>query len=231
MRNDERSDKTHDDKGMSYVDYAGHVHLDNTEAPAAEWAAVDSQEIGHLIVGRGVYLGPWGVSSDKIFDAYAADDFLRDSSGHQLTLYFAAAVDELTLRNEGRKYGGTVESLRRSFSEQSRRYGSIAYCDGDLVMPPKELLHGMDFRGNKVRSGRNVYDLMKKNIPAFKKIREAVAYGVLANRLAGASIEPIASSYASCVNLSDGSEYPCHKFIEPLGVIPVRFYKLMPKMG
>ena len=175
-------------------------------------------EIGDLVKGRGVYLGKYAGLA-----AYAADDFLRDGNGEQKVLNFNEACAELTLRNEGRSYGnGSAKALR-----QAIRTG--AYRDGDLVLPPKQLLNGRNSDGDKVRPGENVTDLL--NQPAFSTIRETISNGKDDGWAVSSSERPSNPSRVDHVSLSGGDDGWGTKNGHRSGVLLVRFYKLAQTPG
>ena len=169
-------------------------------------------EIGDLVKGRGVYLGKYAGLA-----AYAALDFLRDGNGKQLLLNFFEANAELTLRNEGRSYGnGSAKALR-----QAIRTG--AYRDGDLVLPPKELLNGKDANDDKVRPGENIYDLLGK--PVFNTTRKRISNGKDDRWVVSSSERPSNPSRVDHVSLSSGDDGWSYKHGYRSGVVPLRFFK------
>lgn len=109
-------------------------------------------EVGALVKGRGVYLGPWQAGLRlPIVHVYMADEFMKAPQGmnngshERLNLAFNAAVKELASRNGKRMYGnGTEAALRRALKNES-------YVWGDAVLPPVEFLLGKNARGESVR--------------------------------------------------------------------------------
>jgi hypothetical protein len=193
--------------------------------PSAESAG--PQNIGQLVEGRGVYLGPWTFDPKRDpVEAYSAPDFLRDRSGNQLVLNFREAVKELTGRNEGRCSGnGTEASLRQALSEGQ-------YQDGDLVVAPMEFLNGRDAYGKTVRPDNNVCDLLRTT-PAFETLRNAASGSSGDDRWSVSGSEPPAStSLVSHVRLTDGVVDWYNYFNIRSGVVPARvFHRANPQPG
>ncbi len=135
--------------------FAQIVHATSDALKAPVPCAPARLQIGDHDPLRGVYLGGWEAAPGHVVYAYADEDFLRDGKGKPLVLTFNEAVKELAKRNEGRSYGDGTESALRQAIE------SGAYRDGDRVLPPKELLHGCDARGNVTRETENIFALLK----------------------------------------------------------------------
>ena len=174
--------------------------------------------IGQLVAGRGVHLGSW--SFDPKYDpveVYSADDFLRDKSGKQLVLTFHEAVEELTSRNHGRRYGnGTEAALRQALREGK-------YQDGDLVLAPREILNGYDYRDQHIRPGNNVCDLLRTS-PAFEKLFNTVKNRSGDGRWSvSGSVSP-GGSGVWAVRLTDGAAHWDGKGSARSGVVPVRLF-------
>jgi hypothetical protein len=149
--------------------------------------------------------------------AYAADDFLRDGNGKQLVLNFNEALRELTVRNDGRAYGnGSEAALRQAIA-------TGIYQDGDLALPPKELLHGYDVRGNITRRGQKVFAFLKAG--TLPKIADTIANGFGDQLWAASGSEPPFNTSSVChVRLTDGDHGWTYKGSYRSGV-PLRLYR------
>ena len=177
-------------------------------------------KVGELAEGRGVYVGKYAGLA-----AYAAPDFLRDETGRQLVLNFDEARDELTRRNGGKAYGdGTEMALCQAIENNT-------YRDGDLVLPPQELLSGRNVdEGDRVRAGENVYDLLDK--PALNKVKATISNGEGAQCWAlSGSEHPDDTLIVSHVRLTDGDDNWFRKDGSRSGVVPVRLYKPAHTLG
>ena len=172
---------------------------------------------GDFAEDRGVYVGKYAGLA-----VYTADDFLRDGSGRQLVLNFDEARDELTRHNGGRAYGdGTEKALRQAIENGS-------YRDGDLVLPPKELLVGKDVYGDKVRPDENIFDLL--DAPSLSKIKSTVINGSGARKWALSSSSsdpqhPDVPPYMYLAKLWDGGGYWLSRGYCRAAVVPVRLYR------
>jgi len=193
-----------------------------TRKPRTETSRLDT--IGQLIDGIGIHLGSW--SFDSKYDPvaiYSADDFLRDRSGKQLVLNVKEAVNELTRRNHGRRYGnGTVAALRQALREGK-------YQDGDLVLAPRETLNGYDARGTHVRPDNNVYDLLRTS-PAFEKLLNAVNSSSGDGRwsVSGSGHPDVSSAVWHALlkdDVADGNPSGYTTVVDRSGVVPARMFR------
>ncbi len=208
------------DSGAS-VEIIARLAAAGFQPPASIASAAQSLRgitVGDCDPARGVYLGEWQAAPGHVVQAYADDDFLRDDTGEQLVLTFNEAVTELAKRNDGRAYGdGTERSLRQAIK-------SGVYRDGDRVLPPKELLHGRDARGNTVCPVQNVFELMKAG--KLPKIAAAVETGRGDERWAVSGSEPsVYTSSVYHVSLTDGDYGWNTKGYLRSAVVPVRLYR------
>jgi hypothetical protein len=182
---------------------------------------------GQMVEGRGIYLGTWDPNNDgNIVYAYATPDFLRGTvTGKPLRRTFYEAVDELTLRNGGRKYGnGTETALRKAIKDGT-------YQDGDLALGPLEFYNGKNVRGKSVRPGNNIYDLLRK-APAFKKILNTVNSSSRDGRwVVSGSAYPDGISRVYHARLTDGNDGWYAKDYTRSGVVPVRVFRTAPGLG
>ena len=93
---------------------------------------------------RGIYLGAWGPAQEK--DVFLIPDWLRDENGRQIRVLFQEAGAVLAARNEGRSYGKGLDT------DISAAMKSGEYKEGDLFLPPLELLSGSNAGGEKARA-------------------------------------------------------------------------------
>jgi hypothetical protein len=109
-------------------------------------------QIGQLIAGKGVFMGPWqpkarnSRSLDKSFNVFAAPEDLTDASGRKLLLTFRGAARQVaSLRNWHGHDGGTFEN-------DAALYKALEYNSykGEWFIPPRDLLIGTDVDGNGV---------------------------------------------------------------------------------
>jgi hypothetical protein len=186
--------------------------MTSTHSTLGGQTKAEPPKVGDLVKDRGVYLGKYAGLA-----AYAAPDFLRDANGKQLVLNFNEAHEELTRRNDGRSYGnGSEKALRQAIDGDT-------YCDGDLVLTPKELLNGRDVDGNTVRAGENVYELLDK--PAFNKVKATLSNGKDDLWAVSSSEHPDYTSGVYHVSLSSGYANWLIKANYRSGVVPVRLYR------
>jgi hypothetical protein len=181
---------------------------------------------GQMVKGRGIYLGKWDPNNDgNIVYAYATPDFLRDTfTGKPLRRTFYEAVDELTLRNGGRKYGnGTETALRKAIKNGT-------YQDGDLALGPLEFYVGRNARGKSDRPGNNIYDLLR-TAPAFDKILDTVNSSSGAGRWVVSGSEHPDKPCVYHTSLTDGYVDWDYKDHRRSGVIPVRVFRTAPGLG
>ena len=124
-------------------------------------------KIGELVEGKGIYMGVWaptsrnGQSLNKKFAVYAAPEDLKERAGSNMVRTFKDMVDEVAkLHNWHGADGG-------SYANDAMLYEALANGTvvGKWFLPPRELLHGCDVDGKRVRE-ENLLDL--RNADAFK---------------------------------------------------------------
>ena len=171
-------------------------------------------QVGDLVDGRGVYLGEWKVGTGDFMHAYVTEDFLRNHDGKKLILNFDEANKELTTQNNER------ESLTKTH-----------YCDGELVLPPKELLHGKDVYGKATREA-NIYALVEAG--KLPKVAEALQQEEHSGEqdqfwALSSSQHPVDSSRVYHFKLAGTAIGNwSDKIEERAGVLPVRFFRNAP---
>ncbi|NDA64475.1 MAG: hypothetical protein EBX50_20970 [Chitinophagia bacterium] len=189
---------------------------------------MSSVQPGEIVDGKGIYLGEWDPNNDgKVIDVFVEDDFLRESSCIQSLFNFRAAVGELTRRNGGRSYGnGTDAAIRAAIKDDT-------YKDGDLFIPALEFITGRDAAGTELRSGNNIYALLK-TAPAFRTILDTLNrsfYGgrwVLSSSVAHTTAKDFSVHQVRLINESnrkspEASGFPQVSFCS--AVIPVRAFR------
>jgi hypothetical protein len=104
------------------------------------------QHLGHLIAGKGIYLGVWqplgrdGNPIGKKYNLFASSEDLKDKAGNTLFAYQEAAqeVARLTKYRLKTKY----------FEDDKALYAALADGSGERkwFIPPLELLNGMNLK-------------------------------------------------------------------------------------